>query len=276
MLSYLAREKGRRLLRGRCCAVYPPMLRSCFSNGFNLTPGLPGVPLLPLTNAHKDQVTIDVGSFTGDYELNDVSDFGTSLISTVMALKNAGKSVCYLEVPLDFCHYIPIAAVNGFAFHNARGRAATLSMTLHPPNDNGISPANPFTHEIYLQTLLLRENDESESERNILVVKDGVESFSIPRGPVYIGEDFTEASTRIVREHAGIDSTFRYFVSLLHDRGGPSNYSCIHLTALLSAVSYEVKDGVEWMPLNDAKLHGIFPQHGVDTNKLYNFKDVLA
>jgi hypothetical protein len=39
-----------------------------------------------------------------------VSDFGIQLVSSLHAFKLAGKTCCWLTVPLDFAHFIPVAA----------------------------------------------------------------------------------------------------------------------------------------------------------------------
>ncbi len=121
-------DTGRHLSRG---AAAPPPLQ-----------GLPGIPILPYLLAPHNGVMIDVGDFTGDYEANSVSDFGLQLVSSIVAFKAAGKTAAWLRVPLDFGHYIPIAAHNGFTFHHAEGDglAATLSLWLQPGVTNRIPP----------------------------------------------------------------------------------------------------------------------------------------
>jgi len=44
------------------------------------------------------------------HSISSVSDFGIQLVSSVHAFKTAGKSCCWITVPLDFAHFIPIAA----------------------------------------------------------------------------------------------------------------------------------------------------------------------
>jgi hypothetical protein len=266
-----------------------------------LPPGLPGVSLLPFVASARDsgeeaakksrhgcvaerlergQVLIDVADFTGDYALNDVSEFGTSLVSTLLAFRKAEKTACFLQCPIDYAHFMNVAAVNGFKFHHASGEVATLGLSLLPSE-----PLPPFaTHTIDVDVVCLRGSGTGATE--VLVVPregdpsssssgssgDGGGNLRLPTVRCGTGEDFRAAAARAVKGLIGEEQQQQQqqqqeeeeeegpqpqLLTMRHSHGGGQfGSSIIHLTMLLRAdppsSGGQACGGARWVSVDDA------------------------
>ena len=240
-------------------------LRATNVRGFASSSAASVPVVLPHANTAHDSVTINVGNLTGEHATTSPTAFGAHLESSLASFRGAGKTAVWLKLPIAASDYIPVAAAQGFKFHNAEGDEATLALWIKEGVSSRIPPF--ATHQVGVGGLVLRggDNDPYGSGRPLeaLVVKEARHSygvkFKLPGGLADLGEDFGEAACREVLEETGVTTVFEKLLTVRHQHGAQFGRSDIYATAQLRAVSEDiVLDNYElefarWMCLKELR-----------------------
>jgi ADP-ribose pyrophosphatase YjhB (NUDIX family) len=229
---------------------------------------------------------VNLGSFIDRHEIEPDSEFQARLFNSIEAFRQAGKTACWLKVPLELGQLIPAAGKHGFQFHHAEGSEATLVLWLK--NDVESRIPTFATHQVGVGGLVIRNKGQSEPE--ILVVREAGNQyvdFKLPGGLADLGEDFGAAAVREVFEETGIQTSFEGLLTMRHQHGvafGRSDIYCIAKLQTLEDSSeataitrceYELEK-VWWMPLSEARAKNSHPMMAVALDAAENSGGLLS
>ena len=150
--------------------------------------------------------------------VNDTSEFGSALYTTISQLRKQGRKAVFLKVNMLYAHYIPIAGMYGFKFHSAEGDYASLLLWLPTKEDCKVPVF--ATHHCGVGGAVV-------SQGKILVVKEKhkMSGWKLPGGYMNLHEDISSASVREVLEETGINSKFDGILTVRHQQNVQFNRS---------------------------------------------------
>ena len=98
------------------------------------------------------------------------------------------KAAAWLKVPIDWSHYIPIAAHCGFELHHTADHSVIMCQWLMDGVPNKIPPYG--THQVGVGGLVFHHNP-AKSEPEVLMIREAGRNYSkwkLPGGLVDVGE----------------------------------------------------------------------------------------
>mmetsp|Transcript_25307 Transcript_25307/g.24212 ORF Transcript_25307/g.24212 Transcript_25307/m.24212 type:complete len:296 (-) Transcript_25307:64-951(-) len=198
---------------------------------------------LPFNSCEMDVETLPV---------QDTSEFGTRLYSTIDHLKKEGINSIFLKVPMLYSHYIPIAGLFGFKYHRAEDDCAYLLLWLPKETECNVPPF--ATHHCGVAAAI------TDGDKILLVQEKRMNTWKLPGGYVNLGEDFPDAAVRETYEETGVQSKFESILTVRHSHNiqfGRSDIYVICKMALASSstdiiVDQEIENA-RWMPIKDFK-----------------------
>ncbi len=185
---------------------------------------------------------------------SDPKIFTQRLNISLVAWREKGYRVVWLEISLEQAALIPIATATGFRFHHSG--EDYLMMTLQLEEGAFIPPH--ASHYIGAGGVAINDRDE------LLVVSERyhrVDSrpprYKLPGGALHEGEHLAEAVVREVREETGIETRFDALICFRHWHGyryGKSDiYFVCRLTPLSEQITIQQEEIAEsrWLPVQD-------------------------
>ncbi len=181
----------------------------------------------------------------------DAGRFNDLLRPLINELRQTGKKIIWLTLPIEQSEYIPVCTQQGFEFHNCQSDQVTLIYRLEA---DAYAPFSP-THTVGAGAVVFNQNNQ------VLLVRDNFghyRGFKLPGGHVELGEDIHIAAEREVLEETGITAEFKQVVGFVHKhpyRYGKSNlYFICQLTALTEKTSIEDENEiaeVQWLDIDE-------------------------
>ena len=141
------------------------------------------LPTLPFEAGAFNSLSLDVSTVT-----QDTADFGAHLMNSMLAAREEKKAAAWLRIPVDYCHYIAIAAHCGFELHHTEDRCVYMCQWLMHDVENKIPPYG--THQVGVGGLVLHR-DPAKSEPEVLVIREAGRNYSkwkLPGGLLDAGE----------------------------------------------------------------------------------------
>ncbi|CAM9732387.1 unnamed protein product [Choristocarpus tenellus] len=192
----------------------------------------------------------------GTMWIEDTAHFALKLYSTINQVRKVHKAALWLKIPMDFCHYVPIAGHYGFKFHHTKPDHLMMCLWLLEDVPNKVPPFG--THHLGVAGCVVNV------EREVLLVKDKHKNamWKFPGGLADLGEGIGDAAVREVAEETGVASEFQSILSVRHQHdmqfGNGDLYFICRLLPTgggnldISKCSHEIEDAC-WMPLEQFK-----------------------
>ena len=183
------------------------------------------------------KVTIPaIGSETEEGDVFQTDEFQDRLDSTIIALKEMGKSSIWVDVHISRARLIEEMAELGLTFHHAQDEKAVLNMWLK--SSESLVPEFA-THHIGVGGLCINRRNE------ILCVRELHRNYvpwKIPGGLSELGEHLDEAVVREVFEETGVRTEFRDVLCFRHTHGMANNRSDMYFVCRLDLVEDDEVD----------------------------------
>ncbi|KAG5175752.1 nucleoside diphosphate linked moiety X-type motif 6 [Tribonema minus] len=234
-------------------------------------PSVEGLPdLFPYKEGQYNSASINAGKVRAQ----DTADFAAKLSATVAHLQREEKSAVWLKVPMDYAHYLPVAArAAGFRPHHALPDAVLMVRWLL---DGVPDKVPPFaTHHVGVAGCVL------DARGRVLVVKERHPRalWKFPGGLAEAGEDLGAAAAREVEEETGVRSAFAGLLAFRQQHamqfGNSDLYFICRMTRRtgegegdgegeqeLRPCAHEIAEA-RWMPLEEFAAQNTHPMMGV-------------
>jgi hypothetical protein len=203
-------------------------IRSCSS----------GVMLLPADRAPYKGVKVNVGRYLKDVApCCSAAQFSEVLRASLAAWRAAGSRAVWMSLDISRGDLMSAAAEQGFVFHHAEGKSATLVSWL--PDDQPNSVPLYATHQVGVggivldgrgNVLTIQEKNGEADQRSFLrrlrllmfsSAAAGHSHWKFPGGRSDKGEDIGATATREVFEETGIKAEFQGLVAFRHTHHAP-------------------------------------------------------
>jgi 8-oxo-dGTP pyrophosphatase MutT (NUDIX family) len=186
-------------------------------------------------------------------------EFGQRLPASLLAWREAGYRVVWLQLPLNKATLIPVAVAAGFVFHHSNDgnhEPDNYLMLTYRLEAEALVPGFA-THYIGVGGVVLN------SQRELLVVSEqhrgdkSRPSYKLPGGALHQGEHIVDGVVREVYEETGVRAKFESMVCFRHWHGYRYGRSDIYMICRLSPLSQAITKQDEeieecrWMPVED-------------------------
>jgi ADP-ribose pyrophosphatase YjhB (NUDIX family) len=188
-------------------------------------------PFLPYEDWSHNSARITIPSKNSeDGNIFVKETFLDRLGSTVVGLRELGKSSIWIDVPMGRASLMEDMEQLGFYFHHAHGKNAVLNLWLKE-SENMVPEF--ATHHVGVGALVINSRNEILCVREL---RKNYMPWKIPGGLSELGEHINEAAEREVYEETGIRAKFCDIVSFRHTHGLANGRSDLYFVCRLAPV----------------------------------------